>query len=1025
LEETDPWGWAHIPPEEEDLPRGSDRVTAILVAHNGSKILGRTLIEYSRLTVRPGHLIAVDTGSVDDTREVLDYWLNEGVVDQIVETDGKGGFAQAVQAAIDASEAHAPLWYWFLHDDSWPQKDALAELLRAATEPDFTIGPAIVLPKLLTPGDEERLDKVLAIGETIDNGGESIGSVEPGEIDQRQDEATRVLGGSTAGMLVRADALEHLGGLAPQVPYQRCGVELGWRANRTGLEVETCPNAAVYHKRSTWTGERHSDLSVTDVLAADLAAGMRVVQAHSSHPNMTRLRLRLANRRRWVLSALTKDTQLVKVYGRTAQLYAAGAADSAALAKWLAPVKRDSVRLPRGLRPGPFWGMRRTFDAVTYKFESGWRTWMSVGSSIDLEELTADDPDTDYRRKSVFPWIPVALLLAAVLTVVASRGIWGTGALTGSKLLAAPETLADAWSAWVRPVPGLSGANAPWLGLMVLGSFITVGQPGWFVVAMLALGVAVSALSAFVFFKRFCTRPYALLLASIWGTLLSTTGQLQEGSLGAVSAFICIPILAGALHSWATSPLKGLAGLHPPGLVALTTTMLVLITPVLYIPVLAAAGLVAWRRTDWRGLGIAAALPLLVVGPWLPRLFQMPGRLITGIDPTAQVAGPIPSVLATVIGRFDESVPWWVSWSVIGLYVIGVMVLTRTGLSAMWRRAALAVVVIFPCVAVLVARSVVSIGSVEVRGDPVPWIISTIFVTLAMVAYHNSEPEAHRLDFEIRGATAGLLVITFGCMCAFWVFLGMGEPLHRDQGNIPGYVTDVQTIRGTRTLHITIVDGVANVAIADAEHPRWGDGEQDPMRPTAMQETYLALAQQVADGLVTDRFADQLSDAGIGHVVLTGAPATVILSLEGVPGLSGALEVEAEPQMWIWTVGKSASRAEIVSDDGDTLTPVLDGVVNSGDSDRTLRLLEDASDDWVVTVGGAELDAIETEDGLATYELADASGDLSWQAKAGWGWAAWQVLSWIALIVLAVPPSAAVAQREELLENQGRGGNDE
>jgi GT2 family glycosyltransferase len=1000
-------------------------VTTILVAHNGAKMLGRTLIEYSRLSVRPGHLIAVDSGSEDDTREVLEFWVDEGIVDQIVETDGTGGFPQAVAAAIAASEAHTPLWYWFLHDDSWPARDALAELLRAATAPDFTVGPAVVIPKLLTPGDEIRPDKVLAIGETIDNYGEQIGSVEPGEIDQRQDEATRVLGGSTAGMLVRADALEHLGGLAAQLPFNRCGVEFGWRANRSGLEVETCPNAAVYHQRATWLGVRNPERSVTDVLAIDLAAGMRVVQAHSKFPTLARLRLRLANRRRWVSAALAKDTQLVKVHGQAAQLYAAGAADSAALAKWLAPIKRDSVRLARGMRPGPLWGVRRGLSAVTYKFESGWRTWMSVGPSTDLEELTADDPDTDYRRKSVFPWIPVAVVLTAVLSVLASRGIWGVGALTSSKLLPAPETLVQAWHAWSIPTAGLGGSNAPWLGLMALGSTITLGQPDWFVTTALVVAVAVATLSAFMFFKRFCARPYALLLAAVWGTLLPATGQLQAGSLGAISAFICVPIMAGALHTWATTSLKGLAGLHPPGLVALSITWLALITPVLYFPGLAAAALVAWRRRDWRGLGMTTVLPLLAVAPWLLRLAETPGRLITGVDPTAYSVGPIPGVLNTVVGRFDDSVPWWVSWSVVALYFLAVVTLTRTRLDVVWRRAALVAGVVFPFVGVLVARSVVSVGSVQVRGDPVTWIICTVFLSLTLFAYHTAEPDAHRVDFEVRGASIGLLVIAFGCMCAFWLLQGMGEPLHRDDGSIPGYVTDVETELGTRTLHITIADGVADVFVTDSEHPQWGDGELDPMHPRAMEDTYLALAQQVADGLFTDKFSSQLNAAGVGHIVLTGAPPTVILSLNGVPGLSGALEIEAEPQMWVWTVGAQTSRAQLVTGGSDTPTMVLNHEIEPADFPRSLRLLEDASANWIVAVGEVQLAPLESPDGLATYDLGTASGDLSWTMEIGWGAVIWQAVAWVVLVVLALPPSAAVVRREEMIELQGRSSSDE
>ena len=73
--------------------------------------------------------------------------------------------------------------------------------------------------------------------------------VEPGEIDQGQHDGSRaVLAVSSAGMLVRRDVWDQLGGFDPNLPLFRDDIDFCWRAHAAGYEVRVITDAVVYHR---------------------------------------------------------------------------------------------------------------------------------------------------------------------------------------------------------------------------------------------------------------------------------------------------------------------------------------------------------------------------------------------------------------------------------------------------------------------------------------------------------------------------------------------------------------------------------------------------------------------------------------------------------------------------------------------------------------------------------------------------------------------------------------------------------
>ena len=78
-------------PEPPDDPG----VVAVLVAHDGDSFLPRTLAALAALDPAPDTVIAVDTGSTDDTAALL---TQAEVVDQVLTLPATTGFASAVHA---------------------------------------------------------------------------------------------------------------------------------------------------------------------------------------------------------------------------------------------------------------------------------------------------------------------------------------------------------------------------------------------------------------------------------------------------------------------------------------------------------------------------------------------------------------------------------------------------------------------------------------------------------------------------------------------------------------------------------------------------------------------------------------------------------------------------------------------------------------------------------------------------------------------------------------------------------------
>ena len=127
--------------------------------------------------------------------------------------------------------------------------------------------------------------------------------------------------------------------------------------------------------------------------------------------------------------------------------------------------------------------------------------YRSVAGELDaasLDELTGDDFASVGEEKQVNPWlrpVVVATVLSIVASVVAARGLFGTGALAGPALLPAPD-LGQLWHEAWSPIPGAPDQiSPPWIALTAVGSTILAGRPEWFVTVALCLVVPLAVVT--------------------------------------------------------------------------------------------------------------------------------------------------------------------------------------------------------------------------------------------------------------------------------------------------------------------------------------------------------------------------------------------------------------------------------------------------------------------------------------------------------------------------------------------------
>jgi GT2 family glycosyltransferase len=247
-------------------------VLAILVCHNGKNWLPSALSALEGGTVRPRHVLAVDTGSTDGSAELLAQAASDAVLDGVIDLPVTAGFAEAVNEAVARATTRwgdPGEWIWLLHDDCAPEPDCLDILLRAA---DAAPGAGVLGPLAVDWGDP-RL--IVEAGLSTDAAGHRQRGLPDADEGAPREQSCEVLAMPSAGMLIRHELWTEVGGFDPGFRLLREDLDFGWRANAAGSLVLCVPRARLRHARALGTRRRTADALHSPVGVAERAYGLR------------------------------------------------------------------------------------------------------------------------------------------------------------------------------------------------------------------------------------------------------------------------------------------------------------------------------------------------------------------------------------------------------------------------------------------------------------------------------------------------------------------------------------------------------------------------------------------------------------------------------------------------------------------------------------------------------------------------------------------------------------------------------
>ncbi|HVF04521.1 MAG TPA: glycosyltransferase family 2 protein [Frankiaceae bacterium] len=1023
------------------------RVTAIVVAHDGARWLPEVLTALTKQARAVQRIVAVDTGSTDDSHRLLVAALGE---ERVLSLPRETGYGAAVAAGLRHADEFAPLaplprrrasdadrkesveWLWLLHDDSAPELDALTKLVNAAEDMPSTV---LFGPKA-RDWDDPRL--LVEIGVTMDRAGRRETWLERREFDQGQHDAVRdVLAVGSAGSLVRRDVFEELGGYDPRFALFRDDVDFGWRVNALGHRVTVVPDARIRHARAATIGKRG--------VAATHGRPHGIDRRHALAVLLTNLP---------TLAAVFAAPRLLlgaalRTIGFLLTRQVAEARDELAAVAWNVTHVGDLLRARRQRASTvPWQAVRPLFAGRAARFRGyleQFGDWVTGGAGEPLagegddEELLPPRP----RGHLLTSRPGLALFLGLlVVTIAAARGLLGGGRLVGGALLPPPDgasdlagTYAASWRSAVGP--GSATGVAPGVAALAALSALLLGK-AWLALDVLLLGcVPLAGLSAYLAAGRLTeSRRLRVAAGAVYALLPVGMGAVATGHLDAAVALVAAPALLVAMHrllgddpryaGWrapfGTGIGLGVAASFAPQLWLLTAVPLGLGSLAVLLGATPASRAGAVRRI----LGVAFALgtALAVLFPWSLHLLSEP-RLLVGGVPAAR-GGPAPRTLDLLLLRPAPGVTT-VGWVAAGLVVAGLVALVRD------RKVTHAL----GCWCVAITGYAVALVSTRGAGDlpagfpGVPLAMTAAAVTAAaVIAADGAQQRLAMRSFGWRQPAAALVALATlaGPIAgtAAWVRRGADGPLDR---RVPtplpaAAVAQLDREPGSRVLWLRpeatdrvsyILSLGAGPTLPDADLPQPGAATR--LLDRLVADLAVPRGSNAAEGLAT---------YAVRYVAVPDpVPGWLASALDAQPGLA---RVTFQGDVRIWRTLTPAARLTVVpaaladvarrgdfaTRDQLRLTPTVplpsareaaEVRVEPGEPGRLLALSERAHRGWVATVDGTPLRRVTVWGWAQGFELPPGGGavELRHDTSRRTASLAVQALLLLVAVVLAAP----------------------
>lgn len=998
------------------------RVTAILVSHNGAIWLPEVVAALTSQT-RPIDLItAVDTGSHDASTKLLKSARIPFVI-----ADVETGFGQAVSMAVDKlSDSIEHEWIWLIHDDCAPAPTALAELLAAIDD-----RPQVVMvgPKLLGWHDRTHL---LEAGVSIAGNGARWTGLEPLEYDQGQHDGDHdVLAVSTAGVLIRRDVFEELGGLDPNLTLFRDDVDFGWRARAAGHSVIVATGAVAFHAQASATERR-----VVEVEGAFLHRPLLLDRRNAAY-------VLLANSSWWILPWLVVQLLGSAIARAIGFLLAKlpGYASDEILAIGALIIRPGSIITARKLRKKQrFVSPRVIAEFIPPRWSQlrlaseGFVEKLRARLSPDNQQASSDSVlDSNEDEDLLTPvntnhWLGIfrkpeviGFALIAIISILNSRNRFG--ALVGGALPISPAGATDLWrtyfESWHQVGMGSTIAVPTWVAITATASIFVLGKVQFLITAFFLLAPIVMMFTVSGLLKRLTNNSWISIPAAfLYAVSPVAIAAISTGHIATVLFMILAPLVAVMLQdiekieefSW-----RKIAGISL--VLALLYGFSLMIFVIGFVAAVISslsdyekhAQLANSQLYSLRLQKRAALLfiPFLMNIPYSLEAIANPSRMLVEPGLLISGGGPLWALIGNPGGA--NALPIWLISPILLVLIVSLFSSTHARRIAEYGVGALVLAVVVSSLSISTHGNE---ASSKVWAGPIIVLVTLSAIAAGTVLLDRLRQTLVLSHVHYRHILAALLLFTtfsYAVLAVGWsVSKGADSLVQANKETVMPAFLSVE--KDTKILVLREVGSMDEKKIqyylSRGRDISLGEPDVAPPQTVAIADA----ARGLIDGSGVSSSAT-LSEFGIKYVyVKSPFKREIIRSIDGLGGFS---RTSATSLGVVWRVTAPASRLMFVGADG-VRKELQAGEVGARvyvPSAGTLILTETYNRSWQVLENGYRLERSKNEQGLPTFTVTEP-GEISLihDGTGRRGWLSLQLIFFVVVLVMALPAGRRKSQ---------------
>jgi GT2 family glycosyltransferase len=995
----------------------SQRVTAILVVHDGATWLPEVVASIASQTRKADQIVAIDTGSIDSSAKLL-----KGARIPVATLDREVGFGAAVAhgvAQLPSQIADSQEWIWILHDDCVLHPGALEALL-AATEDRPNV--VIAGPKLLGWHDRTHL---IEQGISIASNGARWTGLEPAEYDQGQhDGIHEVLAVSTAGALIRRDIFEELGGFDLNLELFRDDVDFGWRARVAGHSVIAVSDAIGYHAQASSNERRSVDVEgalLHRPLLLDRRNAAYVLLANSSLFALPWLSLQLLSGA--ILRSIGYLFAKLPGYASDELLAIATLIIHPAELLEARKVRKQhrliSSRVVKTFIPSRTSQLRASLNRTANLLRSKILPDAKYQDSPAVSDLTIDDDEDLLTPIAHAPWRTIfyrPMIIAASILAIISIG-WSRhriGDLSGGALAQSPDSARELInyyiSSWHEVGMGSGQSTPAWVLLVGIASVITFANPQILISLIFLLAPFLLLVSAHRYFKKYTENGWLSAGASLLYAL-SPIGiaAINAGRLGLLILLIALPFFIRQLQHWVEIEKWAWRGVFSH---ALFLGLLLLFNPSILLPLLVATALLLlldYKKSQNNAkdpLFIERAakrsalffIPFLLAAPNSFGLLRHPTRLFLEIGLSIPGGGPNLAFLANPGG--PGSLPWW------SISPIPAFLFFSYFSSTAARKFALPGI-IFLLAATFSSALVLPNSGSTLNSRVFPGVflaIATLFsITSAIVMYDKISARLQQSHINFRHfsvAAALILTLAYSVTATSWLITaGSDTPLRSGSTKVlPAYLS-IETSGKTLVIRPVTAGQQSSLSyfISRGSDATLGDADVAPENSEIISWAVEGLIDNTG---VTS--SDVFATYGIKYVFLKRPIVEEVV--QTIDGLGGFTRTSATKAGIVWKV--SAPTGKLIFTDYSGEISILEhkGIKASVPEPGTVTITENFSNGWRIYQDGFRSARIQDVNGLPTFEVTNA-GEITVFHDGTFrrGWISIFLIVLVTVVVLALP----------------------